>query len=80
MRTINDGVIRNFIEISEMYSNDFTVVEIINIDYSIGEETGRILGLCNNFEEAWDKSSSFDTLHTTVITGLNKMSTLGGFV
>ncbi|MCL2199662.1 MAG: hypothetical protein FWB80_12145 [Defluviitaleaceae bacterium] len=79
MREVNDSTTRDFNVISTLFPNEFAIVEIVNVDYNIGEQVGKILGLCDSFEEAWDISCSFDSRDTIVIEGLNRMSVLGGF-
>jgi len=78
MRKVNDNTPRDFGIISTLYPNEFAVVEVVNIDYNIGEQIGRVLGLCDSFDEAWDESCLLDLQDTIVITGLNRISVIGG--
>jgi len=77
MRKVEDSNVREFNEISEKYTNDFAVVEIISIDHSKGEKTGKALWLCDSFEEAWKLSVSLEDVETMVLPGWDRISTLG---
>jgi hypothetical protein len=79
MREVNDRTVRDFNVISTLFPNDFAVVEIVNVDYNIGQQIGIVLGLCDSFGEAWDESCTLEPRDTIVLAGLNRMSVLGGF-
>jgi len=79
MREVNDSTVRTFNEIVELYPDDYLVVEVVNIDYNIGEEIGIVLGLCDSFGEAWDAKCSLKPRDTIVVEGLHRMSIIRGF-
>ena len=76
MRKVDDGVVRSFNEICSLFPDDFAVVEIVNVDYSIGQELGRVIGLCDSMDNALDVQFAIDPERTIVIEGLNQMHTL----
>jgi len=79
MREVNDSTVRDFNEISALYPDDFAVVEIVNVDHSIGEQIGIVVGLCDSYDEALDESCSLVSRDTIVLAGFHRMSIFGGF-
>ena len=78
VRVSEDKKIREFNEIYDLYRDYFTITKVISIDHSKGEETGEALYLCDSFEEAC--KVDVGGLRTIILPGLNRCSTLGGFV
>ena len=80
MRKILDNAVYDYNTISDMYPNDYAIVEVVSIDYSNGGARGRVLWLCDNHEEAWDVGMAIESVEITILPGWNRMSTLGGFL
>ena len=78
MRKVESAETMSFAQISENYPDDYLIVEIISIDYSKGEEIGKIEFICNSFEEAIEISSSLETMRSIILPGINCMNSLGG--
>ena len=78
MRKVECAEVSSFTQISENYPDDYLIVEIINIDYSIGEEIGKVIYICDDFEEAVDISAGIETIRSTILLGVNCMNYLGG--
>jgi len=78
MPRVMDVNVLSFSTISDTYPDSYVVVEIINIDYNNGEELGKVLCVCESFEEAVNASDDFDSIRTTILPGINCMSCLGG--
>lgn len=78
MRKVENAVTESFAQISEGFPDDYLVVEIINIDYSKGEEIGRVVFICDSFDEAVDISADLDEMRTTILLGINCMNFMGG--
>jgi len=78
MPKVMDAKILSFPVISDIYPDSYVAVEIINIDYNNGEELGRVLCVCDSFEEAVNVSDDFDSMRTTILPGVNCMSCFGG--
>jgi len=78
MSRVIDAAVLSFSAISDIYPDSYVVVEIINIDYSNGEELGRVLCVCDSFEDAVNASDEYEDMRTTILPGINCMSCLGG--
>ena len=79
MRKIEDGKVLTFNEITDVFfRNDYSVVEVVSIDYTNGEKFGKVLWSCESYEEALSLSLSLENTDSMVLPGLACYSVLGG--
>ena len=79
MRKVDDGKVLTFNEITDVYyRSNYSVVEVVSIDHTKGEELGKALWLCDSYEEALSLSMSLEGVDSMVLPGLACYSVLGG--
>ena len=77
MHKMADSQVMSFNEISMEYPENYIVVEVSNINHSVGIEEGKAVYLCDSYEMAWDKAGTITNVRTVVLEGINRMSTVG---
>ena len=75
MHKINDNIARSFIDISTTYPQSYIVVEVA--DAQNGEEWGRVVFLCDTFDEAWEAGTQETQKQTIILEGIDRMNTMG---
>jgi hypothetical protein len=79
MRKVDDGRVLEFNEITDVYyRSDYSVVEVVSIDHNTGEKMGKVLWVCESYEEALSLSVSLEGIDSMVLPGLACYSVLGG--
>ena len=80
VREIKDAGAMSFVEIGEMYPDDYILVEIIKIDHSKGMETGRPLFISGSRVELTERSKTFSGVNTMILPGDELIPGLGGLL